>query len=103
MHYVNVVGHDPMVVAFGSRDRRFITNPYCCAVPRPNGQHVVLDMATTTVAAGKVRVAHMKRARLFPANPSWMKMDWKPLTPASFLAATLQVPCSLLADIKVTD
>ncbi len=60
MHYVNVVGHDPMVVAFGGRDRRFITNPYCCAVPRPNGEHVVLDMATTTVAAGKVRVAHMK-------------------------------------------
>ena len=29
MHYVNVVGHDPMVVAFGGRDRRFITNPYC--------------------------------------------------------------------------
>jgi uncharacterized oxidoreductase len=60
MHYVNVVGHDPMVVAFGGRDRRFITNPYCCAVPRKNGQHIVLDMATTTVAAGKVRVAHMK-------------------------------------------
>ena len=60
MHYVNVVGHDPMVVAFGGSDRRFITNPYCCAVPRPDGNHVVLDMATTTIAAGKVRVAHMK-------------------------------------------
>lgn len=60
MHYVNVVGHDPMAVAFGGRERRFITNPYCCAVPRPDGQHVVLDMATTTIAAGKVRVAQMK-------------------------------------------
>ena len=59
-HYVNVVGHDPMVVAYGGRDRRFITNPFCCAVPRADGQHVVLDMATTTVAAGKVRVAYMK-------------------------------------------
>ena len=59
-HYVNVVGHDPMVVAYGGRDRRFITNPFCCAVPRTNGNHVVLDMATTTVAAGKVRVAYMK-------------------------------------------
>jgi uncharacterized oxidoreductase len=71
MHYVNVVGHDPMVVAFGGRDRRFITNPYCCAVPRPNGEHVVLDMATTTVAAGKVRVAHMKGA----AVPSQSLVD----------------------------
>ena len=59
-HYVNVVGHDPMVVAYRGRDRRFITNPFCCAVPRPDGNHVVLDMATTTVAAGKVRVAYMK-------------------------------------------
>ena len=53
-HYVNVVGHDPLVVAYGGRDRRFITNPFCCAVPRADGNHVVLDMATTTVAAGKV-------------------------------------------------
>ena len=59
-HYVNVVGHDPMVVAYGGRERRFITNPFCCAVPRASGEHVVLDMATTTVAAGKVRVAYMK-------------------------------------------
>jgi uncharacterized oxidoreductase len=59
-HYVNVVGHDPMVVAYGGRDPRFVTNPYCCAVPRADGDHVVLDMATTTVALGKVRVAHMK-------------------------------------------
>ena len=59
-HYVNVVGHDPLVVAFGGRDSRFVTNPYCCAIPRPDGNHVVLDMATTTVAAGKVRVAHMQ-------------------------------------------
>lgn len=60
MHYVNVVGHDPLVVAYGGRDRRFVTNPFCCTVPRDDGNHVVLDMATTTVAAGKVRVAFMK-------------------------------------------
>jgi len=60
MHYVNVVGHGPIAVAFGGRDRRFVTNPFCCTVPRPDGNHVVLDMATTTVAAGKVKVAMMK-------------------------------------------
>lgn len=60
MHYVNVVGHDPLAVAYGGRDRRFITNPFCCVVPREDGNHVLLDMATTTVAAGKVRVASMQ-------------------------------------------
>ena len=54
MHYFNVVGHDPIAVAYGGRDRRFGTNPFCCVVPRVDGKHVVLDMATTTVAAGKV-------------------------------------------------
>ncbi len=65
-HYVNVVGHDPTTIAYGGRDRRFITNPFCCAVPRPGGEHVVLDMATTTIAAGKVRVAYMQGTTVPP-------------------------------------
>jgi len=64
MHYVNVVGHGPVAVPYGGRDKRFVTNPFCCAVPRPDGNHVVLDMATTTIAAGKVRVAAMKGTRV---------------------------------------
>jgi uncharacterized oxidoreductase len=37
-----------------------VTNPYCCAIPRTNGEHVVLDFATSAIAIGKVRVAFMK-------------------------------------------
>ena len=59
-HYVNVVGHGPLVVPHGGRAARMVTNPYCCVVPRPDGNHIALDMATSNVAAGKVRVAHMK-------------------------------------------
>lgn len=59
-HYVNVVGHGPLVVGYGGREPRFVTNPFCATVPRPDGNHVVLDMATTTIAAGKVRMAYMK-------------------------------------------
>jgi uncharacterized oxidoreductase len=64
MHYVNVIGGGPAVAPFGGREPRMLTNPYCCAIPRKNGEHVVLDFATSAVAIGKVRVAYMKGARL---------------------------------------
>ncbi len=58
LHMVNVVGHDPIVAPFGGRERRFTTNPFTCAVPVKDGAPVVLDMATSAIAMGKVRVAH---------------------------------------------
>ena len=60
VHFVNVVGHPPQVSPFGGRERRMTTNPFCCVVPRPGGEPLVLDMATSAIALGKVRVAHMK-------------------------------------------
>ena len=60
MHFVNVVGHDPLVSPFGGRERRISTNPFCCVVPQPDGPPIVLDMATSAIAQGKVRVAHMQ-------------------------------------------
>ena len=60
IHFVNVVGHDPLVSPWGGRERRMSTNPFCCVVPRPGTTPIVLDMATSAIAQGKVRVAHMK-------------------------------------------
>ncbi len=60
IHFVNVVGHPPQVAPWGGRDRRMTTNPVCIVVPRPDDAPIVLDMATSAIAAGKVRVAHMK-------------------------------------------
>lgn len=58
IHFVNAVGHLPIVAPWGGREARFQTNPFCCVVPRPGKLPIVLDMATSTVAFGKVRVAH---------------------------------------------
>lgn len=60
VHFVNVVGHPPQVSPYGGRERRMTTNPFCCVVPRPDREPLVLDMATSAIALGKVRVAHMK-------------------------------------------
>jgi hydroxycarboxylate dehydrogenase B len=64
VHFVNVVGHDPQVSPWGGREPRMTTNPFCAVVPVPGGDPVVLDMATSAVAIGKVRVAAMKGERL---------------------------------------
>lgn len=59
IHLVNVVGHEPTVAPYGGADPRFGTNPVCIAVP--SGDDVplmLLDMATSKIAMGKVRVAH---------------------------------------------
>ncbi len=66
-HYVNVVNRQPLVAPFGGSDARFATNPYCCAIPGPHGgEPIVLDMATSTIAMGKVRVAMNKGETLAP-------------------------------------
>lgn len=65
-HYVNVINRPPMVAPFGGSDSRFATNPYCAAVPGPDGEPVVLDMATSMIAMGKVRVAMNKGEEVGP-------------------------------------
>ena len=57
VHFVNVVGHGPLVAPFGGSDARLSTNPVCICVPRAGRPPVLLDMATSAVALGKVRVA----------------------------------------------
>ncbi|MGF1625930.1 MAG: malate/lactate/ureidoglycolate dehydrogenase [Alphaproteobacteria bacterium] len=58
VHFVNVIGHRPLVAPFGGADARYPTNPFCCALPGADGRPpVVLDFATSIVAMGKVRVA----------------------------------------------
>lgn len=56
--YANVQSPRPIVAPFGGSDARFVTNPYCTAIPA-TAKHpmFLLDMATSTIAMGKARVA----------------------------------------------
>ena len=65
IHFVNVVGHAPLVAPFRGSDARFATNPFCVGVPAAAGKPaVILDFATSLVALGKVRVALNRGERL---------------------------------------
>jgi uncharacterized oxidoreductase len=63
--FVNVISRS-IVAPFGGTDARFGTNPVCIGVPLAGQPPFVLDMATSAVAQGKVRVAHNKGERLPP-------------------------------------
>lgn len=60
MHYVNAIGHRTYVAPFGGRDGRLATNPVCIGLPPTDRPAIILDMATSKVAFGKVKVARNK-------------------------------------------
>ena len=67
---VNVHGGSALVAPFGGAERRLSTNPIVVAGPTADpAAPFVLDMATSVVAEGKVRVARNRGATL---PPGWI-------------------------------
>lgn len=58
----------PWVVPTRSREKALGTNPISVAAPCKDGQDFVLDMATSTVAQGKVELSHRKEV---PIPSGW--------------------------------
>jgi uncharacterized oxidoreductase len=71
INFVNVISR-AIVAAHGGADARFGTNPVCIAIPLPGEAPFVLDMATSAVAQGKVRVAHNKGEKV---SSDWLIDD----------------------------
>jgi hydroxycarboxylate dehydrogenase B len=64
LHFVNVLNAGGLAAPFGGKERRMSTNPIAIGLPVPGHDPVVLDMATTKVAEGKVLVALNKGVEL---------------------------------------
>ena len=58
----------PLVPPWQGREPRFGTNPICMSVPGGEERPWLLDMATTTVAAGKIYKAHINGRPEIPAG-----------------------------------
>ncbi|OLT09810.1 malate dehydrogenase [Pseudonocardia sp. CNS-139] len=89
IHLVNV-SNSPIVAPFGAVERRFSTAPFAIGLPLP-GRPLVLDFATSLVAAGKVQVA---------------SYGGKPLPPDSLIGADGRIsgdPHLLYGDYAPTD
>ena len=69
---------DKGAIPFGGRKPFFGTNPMCFGFPSSSGMPIVLDMATSTVAGGKV---YMARAENKPIPDTWaVDEDGNPTT-----------------------
>ena len=69
IHFVNVTGHPPLVAPYRGSHARFGTNPICIGVPGTSKHEpFLLDMATSVIALGKVRVALNKGEQITPGT-----------------------------------
>ena len=76
IHFVNVE-NGALVAPFGGAARRFATNPVCIGIPPlPDRPMLLLDMATSVVAEGKVLVAAQGGAAL--PEGALIGLDGKP-------------------------
>ena len=59
-HFVNTSGFGILVAPHGGSDRRLSANPLAAGVPVAGGPPLILDIATSVVAEGKIQVAKNK-------------------------------------------
>ena len=54
----------PNMPVWGEKDRRIGNNPFVMAIPRSNGEHVLLDMAMSQYSYGKVEQCRLQNTEL---------------------------------------
>ncbi|OGA67522.1 MAG: malate/lactate/ureidoglycolate dehydrogenase [Betaproteobacteria bacterium RIFCSPLOWO2_12_FULL_67_28] len=71
LQFTNVISRS-IVAPYAGADARFGTNPVTIGIPVPGEPPFILDMATSAVAQGKIRVAHNKREQV---SSEWLIDD----------------------------
>lgn len=65
LHFVNSSGFGILVAPYGGIDRRLSANPVAAGTPGPDGP-IILDIATSATAEGKIQVARNRGEKLPP-------------------------------------
>jgi uncharacterized oxidoreductase len=66
IHFVNTSGFGILVAPHGGSDRRLSANPIAAGAPVPGKSPLILDIATSIVAEGKIQVARNRGKALEP-------------------------------------
>jgi uncharacterized oxidoreductase len=66
VHFVNTSGFGILVAPHGGSDRRLSANPIAAGAPVPGRPPLILDIATSVVAEGKIQVARNRGEALEP-------------------------------------
>jgi uncharacterized oxidoreductase len=64
LHFVNTTGAGILVPPFGGIERRLSANPIAAGVPVPGGPPLLVDISTSAIAEGKIRVALNRGTRV---------------------------------------
>jgi uncharacterized oxidoreductase len=65
-HFVNTSGFGILVAPHGGSDRRLSANPVAAGVPLKGKPPLILDIATSAIAEGKIQVARNRGERIEP-------------------------------------
>ena len=63
-HFVNTSGFGILVAPHGGRDRRLSANPIAAGAPVAGGSPLILDIATSVIAEGKIQIARNRKEEL---------------------------------------
>jgi uncharacterized oxidoreductase len=66
-HFVNTSGFGLLVAPFGGIERRLSANPLAAGFPRPKAPPLILDISTSAIAEGKIKVAR-NQGKSLPEN-----------------------------------
>lgn len=58
--FTNTHGAGVLVAPYGGCERRLSANPLVAGIPIPGGTNLVMDMSTSTIAEGKIKVARSR-------------------------------------------
>ncbi len=90
--FTNTHGGGVLVAPHGGFDRRLSANPLAGGAPMPEGAAMIMDMATSTIAEGKIKVARSKGEALPPGSilngrgePSTSPDEYYALPPGTLL------------------
>ncbi len=100
----------PNMPAWGGTDRKIGNNPLIFAVPRSNGQHVVIDCAVSQFSYGKIEDCRLKGIRLpvpggydtngnLTTDPAEIEKTWRVLPMGYWKGSGISIALDLIATV----
>lgn len=100
----------PNMPAWGAKDRRIGNNPFVMAIPRSNGEHVVVDTAMSQFSYGKIEEYRLKGIQLpvvggydtkgnVTTDPSEIEKTWRVLPIGFWKGSGISIALDLIATV----
>ncbi len=100
----------PNMPAWGAQDRRIGNNPFIMAIPRSNGEHVVVDCAMAQFSYGKIEECKLKGLQLpvpggfdskgeITCDPTEIEKTWRVLPIGYWKGSGMSIALDLIATL----